>query len=144
MRLDSAGPVFVATGEKGPHFHRNHRDQGTPFPLSKIVGGGVMPVSVSTAPYPAGSFFAHAASETDALVAASHWPLVQGKVVSAGVSVVEMTVPNATLDALSVQGLVRIGSVPGVPGFPMQTVFLPGAFEELNKVAAFRVVAPTS
>lgn len=116
---------------------------GTTTDAAESVTGGLKPVSTSTAPYPEGSFFTHAASEPDALQAASHWPLVQGKSSSSGVNVVEMSVPNATLQSLEARGLVRTGSVPGVGGFPPQTVFLPEALDELNAAATFRVIPPS-
>jgi hypothetical protein len=98
-------------------------------------------VSTNTAPYAAGSFFTHEATE-EGIIAASHWPIVQGKATSEGVSLVEMTVPNSVLGELQTQGLLRSGTVPGVPGFPNQTVFLPGALDILNGSATFRAIPP--
>jgi hypothetical protein len=90
---------------------------------------------------PPGSFFAHEASQANAAFAASQWPVVQQKVASTGVRLIEMTVPNATLRSLQAQGLVRVGAVPGLPFFPMETVFSPEALEALNGAATFRVLA---
>ncbi len=103
---------------------------------------GLKPVSTSTGQYPAGSFFTHNATLPNAIEAASHWPIVQGKVASTAVSVVEMTISNATLRSLQRQGLVRVGPVPGLPGFPAETVFMPGALETLNASAIFRLIPP--
>jgi hypothetical protein len=55
------------------------------------------------------------------------------------VRVVAMTVPNATVRLLETKGLLRVSSVPGMPGYPMQTVFLPEALKVLNAKASFRL-----
>ena len=129
--------VSEATGEPASFLH------GTTTESAESISGELKAVSTNTAPYPEGSFFTHAASEPNALEAASHWPVVQGKAPSSGVSVIEMSVPPATLQSLEARELVRRGSVPGVPGFPTQTVFLPGALEELNATATFRIIPPS-
>lgn len=107
-----------------------------------LLANKIQPVSTSTAPYPAGSFFAHAADEPNALIAASAWPIVQGKTDSRGVRVVGIAVPNRTIAKLKGLGLAKESSVPGLPGFPYQTVFLPEALPELNDSAKFYLVAP--
>jgi hypothetical protein len=115
----------------------------TALAAESIVSSGLKAVSTNTAPFASGSFFTHEASQAG-LVAASHWPAVQEKVTSAGVGVVEMTVPNSVLQQLGAQGLVRSGAVPGIRGFfPSQTVFLPGALDILNQSATFRIVRPS-
>jgi hypothetical protein len=106
-----------------------------------IVANGLRALSTNTAPFAKGSFFTHAATE-EGLIAASHWPIVSGKAAGGAVSVVEMVVPNSVLRELAAQGFMRTGAVPGVSGFPNQTVFLPEALSILNQSAIFRAVAP--
>lgn len=75
-----------------------------------------------------------------------HWPVVSGKATSAGVSVVGMRVPNGLLGTLRAGGLVRTGMVPGVVGFPAETVFLPEALPALNAPGSgvqFIMMGPT-
>ena len=107
-----------------------------------IVATGLNPVSVNTHKHAPGSFFAHEASQPDALAAASAWPIVSGKTNGRGMGVVAMVVPNSILQALTAAGLVRTGPVPGLPGMPLETVFSPASFPVLNLKAKFSLVAP--
>ncbi|HEY0467813.1 MAG TPA: RHS repeat-associated core domain-containing protein, partial [Polyangiaceae bacterium] len=67
---------------------------GTTEAGAESAMAGLKPVSTSTGSHPPGSFFTHEATAPNALEGASHWPVVQGKVPSTGVRVIEMTVPN--------------------------------------------------
>jgi len=108
-----------------------------------IAANGLKAVSTNTHGFPLGSFFTHEASQPLSEVAASHWPVVSGKVAGTGVRVVGMQLPNSVLNLLRAAGLVRTGAVPGVVGFPAETVFLPEAFPILNQNAQFIIMLPT-
>jgi len=108
--------------------------------VQDIAANGVRPVSIHTAPFPQGSFFTHVATE-EGLIASSHWPVLRG-VPSTDVGVLGMQLPNAQVEALRGAGLLRTGPVPGVVGFPPQSVFLPGAIPIINQNARFILVPP--
>lgn len=133
--LERAGDFVDTSGGSARFFH------GSTTEGSESVLAGLRPVSTATGPHPPGSFFTHDGGLPNALEAASHWPIVQGKTNSLGVRVVEMVVPIHILDDLTARGLVRSGNVPGLPGFPKETVFLPGALETLNQSATFKVIS---
>ena len=110
---------------------------------SRHAANGLKAVSTNTHGFPLGSFFTHEASQLLSEVAASHWPVVSGKAAGTGVRVVGMQLPNSVLNLLRAAGLVRTGAVPGVVGFPAETVFLPEAFPILNQNAQFIIMLPT-
>ena len=92
---------------------------------SAILDGKLKPVSMNTNPFPQGSFFTFAADEKDAIIGASHWPLVSGKAASSGVGVVKMSLPNDVLDDLIAKQWVKSGQVAGSTDSPTRPYSFP-------------------
>jgi hypothetical protein len=107
-----------------------------------IMSEGLLPVSRNTAPLPAGSFFTHAGEGGQ--VGASHWAASRATSLPGGApTVLRGTMPQATFDSLSSQGLIRTGPVPGLPYFPQQTVILPGGLPAASGQIQWTVVPLT-
>ena len=119
-------------------YHGGTLAEVTAIVATKIVS----PVSVNTHKYERGSFFTHESSQPLALIAASLWPVVSGKINEAGVGVVAMTVPNNILRELRAARLVQTGFVPTRGIMPPETVFAPASFPVLALRATFRLVTP--
>jgi RHS repeat-associated protein len=64
---------------------------------NSIMADRLLPVSVYTNPYLSGSLFTFEASQPNAYIAASMWPVVSGKGSSADARVIQMRVPNDVL-----------------------------------------------
>ena len=106
-----------------------------------IIADGLLPVSRNTAPFPAGSFFTHAGEGGQ--VGASHWAASRATGLLGGApTVLRGTLPQATFDSLTAQGLIRTGPVPGLPYFPQQTVILPGGLRAASGQIQWTIVPP--
>jgi RHS repeat-associated protein len=95
-----------------------------------ILSEGLRPVSTNTAPFPAGSFFTH--TGTEGQVAASHWAARSVELYGEAPVLLRGTVSRQLFDSLASQGLIKTGSVPGLPFFPPQIVILPEGLGAAN------------